>query len=66
MDADLLQQTVHAVVAAVTAATKVAEPTPCAPPKVGLSGGTGQHVMTSVATSNAAQQAAHVIRDNQG
>ncbi|KAM0929734.1 hypothetical protein ACQ4PT_001433 [Festuca glaucescens] len=66
LDADLLQQTVQAVVAAVTAATKVAEPTPGASPTVGLSGGAGQHAMTSVATSNAAQQATLVVQDNQG
>ncbi|KAK1696778.1 hypothetical protein QYE76_013475 [Lolium multiflorum] len=66
IDADLLQQTVQAVVAAVTAATKVTKPTQSAPPTAALTGGTGQHAMKSVATSNAAQQAAHEIQDNQG
>jgi hypothetical protein len=66
IDADLLQKTVQAVVAAVTAATKVTESTQGAPPTTALTGGTGQHAMTSVATSNAAPQATHEIQDNQG
>jgi hypothetical protein len=66
IDADLLQQIVQAVVAAVTAATKVTESTQGAPPTTALTGGTGQHAMTSVATSNAAPQATHEIQDNQG
>ncbi|KAM0828223.1 hypothetical protein ACQ4PT_067689 [Festuca glaucescens] len=66
IDADLLQQIVQAVVAAVTAATKVTDPTPGVPLTTALTGGTGQHTMTSVAMSNAAPQATHEIQDNQG
>ncbi|KAM0830239.1 hypothetical protein ACQ4PT_066356 [Festuca glaucescens] len=48
IDADLLQQTVQAVVAAVTAATKISEPAMATVPQVatvsdGLAGGTSQH-----------------------
>jgi hypothetical protein len=57
IDTDLLHQTVQAVVASVTATTKVSETTQSAPPAVAnadsLTGGTGQHAMTLVAAPNA-------------
>ncbi|KAK1669197.1 hypothetical protein QYE76_057356 [Lolium multiflorum] len=59
-------KTVQAVVAAVTAASKVNEPTLGAPSTAALAGGTGQHAMTSVATSNAAPQATIEAQNNQG
>ncbi|KAK1613893.1 hypothetical protein QYE76_019410 [Lolium multiflorum] len=57
---------IKAMVAAVTAASKVNEPTLGAPSTAALVGGTGQHAMTSVATSNAAPQATIEAQDNQG
>ncbi|KAM0837391.1 hypothetical protein ACQ4PT_061693 [Festuca glaucescens] len=66
IDADLLQQTVQAVVAAVTAGTKVTEPVKGAPPMTATTGGTEQHAMTSVATPNAAPLPTHEGQQNQG
>ncbi|KAM0869186.1 hypothetical protein ACQ4PT_040841 [Festuca glaucescens] len=70
IDADLLQQTVQAVVAAVTAATKVSEPIQSAPPTVAhvdsLTGGTDQHAMMSVAAPNAVPQPTQGVQENLG
>ncbi|KAM0924796.1 hypothetical protein ACQ4PT_004716 [Festuca glaucescens] len=56
IDADLLHQTVQAVVAAVTAATKVPESTQVAVGSDAMAGGTGQHAGMSVAAPNAIPQ----------
>ncbi|KAM0903547.1 hypothetical protein ACQ4PT_018595 [Festuca glaucescens] len=66
INADLLQQTVQAVVAAVTAATKDTEPVKGAPPMTATTGGTEKHAMTSVATPNAAPLPTHEGQQNQG
>ncbi|KAM0853722.1 hypothetical protein ACQ4PT_050886 [Festuca glaucescens] len=68
IDADLLQQTVQAVVAAVTAATKVAEPIQSTPTAANIdivAGGKDQHVMTPVAAPNVVPQPAQVVQENQ-
>ncbi|KAM0836214.1 hypothetical protein ACQ4PT_062457 [Festuca glaucescens] len=68
IDSELLHQTVQAVVAAVTAATKVSEQS--APSAVAnaasLTGGTDQHAMTSVAAPNAVPQPTQGVQANQG
>ncbi|KAM0873685.1 hypothetical protein ACQ4PT_037891 [Festuca glaucescens] len=66
IDADLLQQTVQAVVAAVTAATKVTEPAQGVPSMTPLTGSKEQHTMTSVATPNAAPQPTLEVQQDQG
>ncbi|KAM0924360.1 hypothetical protein ACQ4PT_004980 [Festuca glaucescens] len=75
IDADLLQQTVQAVVAAVTAATKISEPPVATVPQVaavadGLAAGTGQQVGMPVAAPNAIPQQPTVtsqgVQDTQG
>ncbi|KAM0926371.1 hypothetical protein ACQ4PT_003471 [Festuca glaucescens] len=73
-DVDRLQQTVQAVVAAVTAATKISEPAVATPQVAAvpdnLAGGTGQHAVMSVAAPNAIPQQTPVIiqgvQDTQG
>ncbi|KAM0838855.1 hypothetical protein ACQ4PT_060706 [Festuca glaucescens] len=66
IDADLLQQTVQAVVAAVTTATKVTEPAQGVPSMTPLTGSKEQHTMTSVATPNAAPQPTLEVQQDQG
>jgi hypothetical protein len=60
---------VQAVVAAVTAATKISEPTQTAPHTVAntdsLAGVTDQHVMTLVAAPNAVPQPTQGVQDTQ-
>jgi hypothetical protein len=68
IDADLLQQTVQAVVAAVTAATIVAEPIQSTPTAANIdivAGGKDQHVMTPVAAPNVVPQPAQGVLENQ-
>jgi hypothetical protein len=61
IDVDLLHQTVQAVVAAVTAATKISEPTQNVPHVAGnttdiLAGGVDQHAVMPLAVPNAVSQ----------
>jgi hypothetical protein len=66
IDPDLLQQTVQAVVAAVTAATKISEPAPAVPSAISVPGGAGQSAEPSVVIPEAAPQMAQEVLDNQG
>ncbi|KAM0825230.1 hypothetical protein ACQ4PT_069695 [Festuca glaucescens] len=70
IDADLLHQTVQAVVAAVTAATKISEPTQNVPHVAAnttdiLVGGADQHAVMPVAVSNAVPQQTQGVEDTQ-
>ncbi|KAM0849021.1 hypothetical protein ACQ4PT_053994 [Festuca glaucescens] len=70
IDADLLHQTVQAVVAAVTAATKISEPTQNVPHVAAnttdiLARGADQHAVMPVAVSNAVPQQTQGVQDTQ-